>query len=149
MRICDVHQGICPHKRRKRVGRGSGSGHGKTAGRGFKGQRSRTNHGNLNPTYEGGQMPLFRRLPKRGFNNARFRKTFAVVNVEDLNHFEDGSVVDAETLRKAGLVRGVCDGVRVLGDGVLERKLVVKASGFSVVAAKKITDKGGQAEKIA
>ncbi len=132
-------------KRRKRVGRGSGSGTGKTAGRGFKGQKSRSgSFGNV--FFIGGQTPLFRRLPKRGFTSRT--PSAAIVNLADLNHFEDGSVVDIEAMRTAGLIRRKDTRVKILGMGNLEKKLTVKASAFTASAAKGIEDKGGKAERI-
>ena len=117
---------------RKRKGQGVGSGLGKTAGRGQKGQNSRSG-GGVRPGFEGGQIPLFQRLPKRGFKNVN-RKEYAVVNVSDLNVFENGAEVTIETLIKAGLVNKTYDGVKVLGNGTLEKKLTVKASKFSASA---------------
>ncbi len=136
-----------PRKRRKRVGRGPGSGHGKTSTRGHKGQKARSG-GAKGPGFEGGQMPLQRRLPRRGFNNARFKKKFAVVNVAALNVFEDGTVVTPEALVARRIVRRIADGVKVLGDGVLERSLTVRAHAFSREARAKIEAAGGQAEVI-
>ncbi len=132
-------------KRRKRVGRGSGSGSGKTAGRGFKGQKSRSgSFGNV--FFVGGQTPLFRRLPKRGFTSGIPRA--AIVNLSDLNGFEDGSVVDIEAMRTAGLIRRKDKRIKILGQGNLEKKLTVKASAFTASAAKGIEDKGGKVEKV-
>ena len=132
-------------KRRKRVARGPGSGTGKTAGRGFKGQTSRS--GSFGSVFfVGGQTPLFRRLPKRGFTSSIPRA--AIVNLSDLNHFEDGSVVDVETMREAGFLRRKDKRVKILGHGNLEKKLTVKASAFTASAAKAIEDKGGKAERI-
>lgn len=129
---------------RKRLGRGIGSGLGKTSGKGNKGQNARTG-GGVRPGFEGGQLPLFQRLPKRGFHNIN-RKEYAIVNVEDLNIFENGSVVDVEALIAAGLVKKVNDGVKVLGDGALEKKLTVKAHKFSAKAEEAITKAGGTVE---
>ncbi len=135
------------HKVRRRVGRGAGSGLGKTAGRGHKGQSSRPS--SMPPiTSEGGQMPLFRRLPKRGFNNANFTRRYAIVNVSQLDRFEEGSRIDAELLSKAGLIRGVEMPLKILGDGELNRKLTVIAQKFSRSAEQKITSAGGTAEKV-
>src|SRR5438045_7886378 len=117
---------------KKRVGRGPGSGHGKTAGRGEKGQKSRTGFSRM-LGFEGGQMPLHRRLPKRGFTNI-FKKEYAVVNVSDLERFDDGVTVDEGMLRQAGLVKGQIDGVKILGDGKLSKKLTVAATKFSASA---------------
>ncbi len=129
---------------RKRLGRGTGSGLGKTSGKGNKGQNARSG-GGVRPGFEGGQLPLFQRLPKRGFHNVS-RKEYAVVNVEDLNVFENGTVVDVEALIAAGLVKKVNDGVKVLGDGALEKKLTVKAHKFSAKAEEAITKAGGTVE---
>ncbi|MBS1476329.1 MAG: 50S ribosomal protein L15 [Acholeplasmatales bacterium] len=131
---------------RKRKGQGVGSGLGKTAGRGQKGQNSRSG-GGVRPGFEGGQIPLFQRLPKRGFKNVN-RKEYAVVNVSDLNVFENGAEVTIETLIKAGLVNKTYDGVKVLGNGTLEKKLTVKASKFSASAEAAIKNAGGTAEVI-
>lgn len=129
---------------RKRVGRGTGSGHGKTSCRGHKGQNARSG-GGVRPGFEGGQTPLFKRLPKRGFTNVN-RKEYAVVNVEDLNVFEAGSVVTIETLQEKGLVKKVYDGLKVLGNGNLNVKLTVKAHKFSKAAEAAITTAGGTIE---
>lgn len=131
---------------RKRKGQGVGSGLGKTAGRGQKGQNSRSG-GGVRPGFEGGQIPLFQRLPKRGFKNVN-RKEYAVVNVSDLNVFENGAEVTIKTLIKAGLVNKTYDGVKVLGNGTLEKKLTVKASKFSASAEAAIKNAGGTVEVI-
>lgn len=131
---------------RKRKGQGIGSGLGKTAGRGQKGQNSRSG-GGVRPGFEGGQIPLFQRLPKRGFKNVN-RKEYAVINVSDLNRFENGSEVTVETLIKEGLVNKTYDGVKVLGNGTLEKKLTVKASKFSASAEAAIKNAGGTVEVI-
>ena len=135
-------------KARKRLGRGIGSGTGKTAGKGHKGQNARSG-GGVRPGFEGGQMPLFRRLPKRGFTNI-FRKEIAIVNIDDLNRFEEGTVVTPELLFEQGLVKksGSKDGVKVLGNGDLEVKLTVQAQRFSKSAIEKIEATGGKAEVI-
>ena len=127
-----------------RVGRGHGSGNGKTAGKGHKGQNARSG-GGVRPGFEGGQMPLQRRLPKRGFNNI-FRTQYATVNVSALNIFEDGAVVNAEALINAGLLKKTLDGVKVLGNGELTKKLTVEAAAFSASAKQKIEEAGGKAE---
>ena len=114
-------------KTRKRVGRGAGSGLGKTSGKGHKGQNARSG-GGVRPGFEGGQLPLFRRLPKRGFSNAPFKKEYAVINLSDLNKFEDGAEVSPEILKDMGLVKNTLDGIKVLGNGKLEKKLTVKAT---------------------
>ena len=133
------------HSDNFRRGRGHGSGNGKTAGKGHKGQKARS--GPTRPGFEGGQMPLYRRIPKRGFTN-RFAKEYAEVNVADLNRFEDGTVVDFDLMLQSGLVKQVKDGVKVLGNGELEKKLTVKAEKFSKSAAEKIEKAGGKAEVI-
>ena len=129
-----------------RKGRGPGSGNGKTAGKGHKGQNARSG-GGVRPGFEGGQLPLYRKLPKRGFKN-RFAVNYAIVNVSDLNRFEDGSVVDLETLLAAKLVRKELDGLKVLGDGELTKKLTVKATVFSATAKEKIEAAGGKTEEV-
>lgn len=131
-------------KERFRVGRGHGSGNGKTAGKGHKGQNARAG-GGVRPGFEGGQMPLYRRLPKRGFTN-HFATNYAIVNVSDLNTFEDGAVVDAAALTEAGLVNDQLDGIKVLGNGELTKKLTVHATAFSESAKAKIEAAGGKAE---
>ena len=131
-------------KSRKRVGRGHGSGSGKTSGRGHKGQNARSG-GGVRIGFEGGQMPLARRIPKRGFNNI-FATKYAIVNVSDLNNFKDGTVVDTELLIASGLVKKVNDGVKILGNGELTAKLTVKAAKFSQSAIEKIEKAGGKAE---
>ena len=128
-----------------RVGRGHGYGNGKTAGKGHKGQNARSG-GGVRPGFEGGQMPLYRRLPKRGFNNARFATNYAIVNVSDLDVFEDGAVVDAAALVESGLVNDQCDGIKILGNGEISKKLTVHAAAFSQSAKEKIEAAGGKAE---
>ena len=131
---------------KKRLGRGPGSGHGKTAGRGEKGQKSRSGYSGKRG-FEGGQMPLHRRLPKRGFTNI-FKKDYAVVNVSDLERFDTGASIDEATLRQAGLVKGSHDGVKVLGDGELSKKLTVSATKFSKSAREIIEKAGGTCQEI-
>ncbi len=133
-------------KARKRIGRGYGSGTGKTAGKGHKGQKARAGHG-MRPGFEGGQMPLQRRIPKRGFNNI-FGKDIVSVNVGTLNKFEDGAAVDAAALIEAGIIKKCGDGVKILANGELTKKLTVKASAFSEAAKAKIEAAGGKAEVI-
>ena len=133
-------------KTRKRLGRGTGSGLGKTSGRGHKGQYARSGHKHK-PLFEGGQMPMARRIPKRGFNNVN-RKVLAPVNVAALNAFEAGTEITAELLRQVGLVKGNWDGVKVLGNGEIEKKFLVKASAFSATAKEKIEAAGGRCEVI-
>ena len=130
-----------------RKGRGHGSGNGKTAGRGHKGQKARSG-GGVRPGFEGGQTPLYRRIPKRGFNNKRFAAVYAEINVSALNVFEDGAVVDAAALIEAGLIKKAFDGVSVLGNGDLTKKITVKAARFTKAAAEKIESLGGKAEVI-
>ncbi len=133
-------------KKRKRVGRGAGSGLGKTSGRGENGQNSRSG-GRVRPGFEGGQMPLHRRLPKRGFTNI-FSKKYAIINVDELNKFEDDTEITPEFLLENKVIKKIGDGVKVLGSGKLEKKLVVKAHKFSKSAVEKIESSGGKAEVI-
>jgi len=128
----------------KRLGRGPGSGTGKTSGKGHKGQKARSG-GGVRPGFEGGQMPLFRRIPKRGFTNI-FAKEYAIVNVADLNKFEDGTVITAELLKETGVISKINDGLKVLGNGTLEKKLEVKAAKVSKAAQQKIEEAGGKVE---
>ena len=130
----------------KRIGRGHGSGQGKTAGKGHKGQKARAGRG-MRPGFEGGQMPLQRRVPKRGFNNI-FATRYAIVNLAALNKFENGAVVDTEALKAAGLVKNSYDGVKILGNGSVSKKLTVRATAFSASAKEKIEKAGGTAEVI-
>ena len=134
-------------KTRKRVGRGPGSGLGKTSGKGHKGQNARSG-GGVRPGFEGGQLPLFRRLPKRGFSNAKFKTVYAVINLSDLNRFEDGAIVTPEILKEMGILKNQLSGVKVLGNGKLEKKLTVKAHKFSSSAKESIEKMGGKAEVI-
>lgn len=134
-------------KDRKRVGRGPGSGNGKTSGKGHKGQKARSG-GGVRPGFEGGQLPLYRRLSKRGFNNYNFRTVYATVNVSDLEVFEEGTVVTKELLIEKGLVKKELDGIKVLGNGELTKKLTVKANKFSSSAKAKIENVGGTIEVI-
>jgi len=143
MNLNNVHRGIQKHKPRKRVGRGTGSGHGKTCGRGHKGQRSRAGF-SVHPTFEGGQMPLVRRIPKRGFHN-RFALSVAAVNVGQLDAlFENGDEVTPETLKQKNLAKRRYDVLKILGDGALTKKLKVAAHRFSKSAVEKIEGAGGQ-----
>jgi large subunit ribosomal protein L15 len=149
MDLSTVHQGVHKRKRKKRVGRGPGSGHGKTASRGSKGQYASAGAKVFHQTFEGGQMPLFRRIPKRGFSQATWAKTYLVVNVGDIDKaFADGATVNPDTLRSTGLAKGPADGVRVLGTGEVTKKLTVHAHHFSKSAAEKITAKGGTVNVI-
>jgi len=131
---------------KKRIGRGPGSGHGKTSGRGEKGQKSRSGYSRM-LGFEGGQMPLHRRLPKRGFTNI-FKKEYAIVNLSDLERFDNGATVDETALRQAGLVKGKNDGIKVLGHGSVTKKLTVHASKFSDTARKQIEAAGGTCQEI-
>ncbi len=143
MNLNDVHQDITKFKKRKRIGRGPGSGHGKTSGRGHKGQRSRAG-ASFHPTFEGGQMPLVRRIPKRGFNN-RWADAVAIVNLGDLDaRFNDGDEVTPDTLKANNLAKGRYDVLKVLGDGELTKKLKVTAHRFSKSAIEKIEKAGGE-----
>ena len=130
-----------------RKGRGAGSGNGKTAGKGHKGQNARSG-GGVRPGFEGGQLPLYRKLPKRGFNNFRFGKKYAVINVQSLNKFNNGDVVDCAALLAAGIINNCFDGVKVLGEGELTKALTVKAAVFSATAKEKIEAVGGKTEVV-
>jgi large subunit ribosomal protein L15 len=132
----------------KRLGCGESSGHGKTSGKGHKGQKARSG-GSIRLGFEGGQMPLIRRVPKRGFNNAAFKTRYAVVNLSDLEHFDAGTAIDEAILRAAGLVRGKIDGVKILGNGDLTKKLAISAHKFSGSAREKIEKAGGSATLVA
>jgi large subunit ribosomal protein L15 len=133
-------------KAKKRLGRGIGSGLGKTSGRGHKGQNARSG-GGVRPGFEGGQMPLFRRLPKRGFTNV-FKKEYDIVNISDLNKFEDGAEVTPEILKDMGIIKNKKDGLKILGNGEINSKITVKANSFSKSAIEKIEAAGGKAEVI-
>jgi len=146
MELNSLKPAIGSTKNRKRIGRGIGSGHGKTATKGHKGQKARSG-GNVEPGFEGGQMPMQRRLPKRGFNPLN-RKEYSLVNLGQMDVFEAGQSVDVEALLKSGLVSKVRDGVKVLADGDLTRALNVKAHKFSAAAKAKIVAAGGTAEEI-
>ena len=145
MKLHELRPNEKAFKERKRVGRGPGSGLGKTSGKGEKGQNARSG-GGVRPGFEGGQLPLFRRLPKRGFSNAKFKTVYAVINLSDLNKFEDGAIVTPEILKEMGILKNQLDGVKVLGNGKLEKKLTVKAHRFSKVAQEAIEKMGGKAE---
>ena len=148
MNLCDVHKGITPHKRRKRRGRGIGSGLGKTSGRGHKGQRSRAGY-SRHPVFQGGAMPLVRRIPKRGFNN-RWALSIATVNISDLEDcFAAGDQVDPATLQSRNLAKGRYDQIKILGDGQLTKKLKVTAHRFSKSAREKIEQAGGEVVVLA
>ena len=145
MKLHELRPNDKAFKERKRVGRGPGSGLGKTSGKGHKGQNARSG-GGVRPGFEGGQLPLFRRLPKRGFSNVKFKTEYAVINLSDLNKFEDGAIVTPEILKEMGILKNQLDGVKVLGNGKLEKKLTVKAHRFSKTAQEAIEKMGGKAE---
>lgn len=147
MRLHDLKPRPGAKHRRKRLGQGESSGHGKTSGRGGKGQTARSGS-SIRPGFEGGQMPLIRRIPKRGFNNARHTVRYIPVNIEYLERFENGAQVDLDTLRKAGLANGPGAGIKILGDGELTKKLKVSAHAFSASAKAKIESKGGTCELV-
>lgn len=146
MNLYELSPAIGSKKVAKRIGRGHGSGQGKTAGKGHKGQKARSG-GGVRPGFEGGQMPLHRRIPKRGFNNI-FAKKIVAVNVAALNAFEDGAQVDAQALINAGIIKKEYDGIKILSNGKLTKKLNVKANAFSESARQKIEEVGGKAEVI-
>ena len=147
MKLHTLYQPEGAVKARKRVGRGVATGNGKTAGKGHKGQNARSG-GGVRPGFEGGQLPLFRRLPKRGFSNAPFKIEYATINVSDLEKFEDGAVITPELLKEMGILKQQLDGVKVLGNGELTKKVTVKANRFSKTAVEKIEKIGGKAEVI-
>jgi large subunit ribosomal protein L15 len=147
MRLHDLKPRPGAKHRRKRLGQGESSGHGKTSGRGGKGQTARSGS-SIRIGFEGGQMPLIRRIPKRGFNNARHTTRYIPVNLDSLNRFDDGARVDFESLQKAGLANGKAAGVKILGDGELTKKLTVTAHAFSASAKAKIEGKGGSCQVI-
>jgi large subunit ribosomal protein L15 len=147
MRLHDLKPRPGAKHRRKRLGQGESSGHGKTAGRGGKGQTARSGS-SIRIGFEGGQMPLIRRMPKRGFNNARHTTRYVAVNLESLNRFDDGAKIDVEALRQAGLANGPVKLIKILGDGELTRKLTVSAHAFSASARSKIEAKGGACEVV-
>lgn len=147
MKLHELKPAAGSRKRRKIVGRGPGSGHGQTSGRGEKGQKARSGGGS-HPWFEGGQLPLHRRVPKRGFTNV-FRFEYAILNVKDLERFEAGATVSPSTLREAGLVRHIASGVKILGEGSLSKALAVSAHAFSKSAEAKIRAAGGTVEVIA
>lgn len=146
MKMHELAPAIGSTKESKRIGRGHGSGNGKTAGKGHKGQKARAGHG-MRAGFEGGQMPLQRRVPKRGFNNI-FATEWTAINVSALEVFEDGSTVDAQALQAAGIIKKAVNPVKVLGNGKLTKKLTVKLDAFSASAAEKINAVGGKAEVI-
>lgn len=146
MKLYELAPSAGSTKDAKRVGRGHGSGSGKTSGRGHKGQNARSG-GGVRLGFEGGQMPIYRRLPKRGFTNI-FATNYAEVKVSDFNIFEDGAVVDAKALKEAGVIKKACDGIKVLGNGSIEKKITVQAKKFTASAKEKIEAAGGKAEVI-
>ena len=146
MKLYELAPSAGSTKDAKRVGRGHGSGAGKTSGRGHKGQNARSG-GGVRLGFEGGQMPIYRRLPKRGFTNI-FATNYAEVKVSDFNIFEDGAVVDAKALKEAGVIKKACDGIKVLGNGTLEKKVTIQAKKFTASAKEKIEAAGGKAEVI-
>ena len=147
MKLNNIHSAEGAIHKAKRLGRGTSSGHGKTSGKGHKGQNARSG-GGVRPGFEGGQLPLFRRLPKRGFTNAKFKTRYAVINLSDLEKFEKDSVVTPELLHEMGIIKKQLDGIKVLGNGKLTKKLIVKANAFSDTAVAKIQELGGKVEVI-
>ena len=147
MKLNELQRNIGATHARKRVGRGSGSGLGKTSGRGQKGQKARSG-GSINPVFEGGQLPLYRRIPKRGFSNHMFKTRYAVINLDAFNAFEDNTVVTPALLKDAGIIKNQLDGIKVLGNGKLEKKLTIQANKFSKSALEKIKEAGSKAEVI-
>ena len=147
MKLHELEKNLGATHKKKVLGRGRGSGLGKTSGKGHKGQNARSG-GGVRTVFEGGQTPLYRRLPKRGFNNAEFRKEYAVINVSDLNRFENGTVVTPALLKDTGLVKKQYEGIKVLGNGKLEKKLTIQANKFSESALEKIKEAGSKAEVI-
>lgn len=147
MKLGELRAPVGAKKDPTRKGRGHGTGNGKTAGRGQKGQKSRSG-GGVRPGFEGGQMPLYMRLPKRGFNNKRFATHYAEINITSLNSFEDGDVITAEVLLEKGIIKKVLDGVKVLGNGELTKKITVKAAKFTKSAQEKIESAGGKVEVV-
>jgi len=145
MKLHELQPAPGSSKAAKRKGRGPGSGNGKTAGKGHKGQLARS--GGKGPYFEGGQLPMSRRLPKRGFNNI-FAKEIAIISLYDLEKFDDGSLIDEAVLRQRGLVKGSTDGIKVLGNGDITKKLTVRLSAFSSSAKQKIEEAGGKAEVV-
>ena len=147
MKLHELEKNIGATHRKKRIGRGPGSGLGKTGGRGQKGQKARSGV-SISPVFEGGQLPLYRRIPKRGFTNAKFKTIYATINVEALNRFEDGTVITPALLKETGLVKKQYNGIKVLGNGKLEKKITIQANKFSSSALEKIKEAGSKAEVI-
>ncbi|MBT3880585.1 MAG: 50S ribosomal protein L15 [Candidatus Scalindua sp.] len=146
MNLIDAKKSLQKIKKRKRVGRGAGSGHGKTSCKGFKGQKSRSGN-KLRTIFEGGQMPLFRRIPKRGFTNP-FKKKYTILNIKDFENFDSGTSVDLQSLKECGLIKSLKYDLKVLGEGVLTKSLTIAAHKFSGVAIAKIKEAGGEAVAI-
>ena len=147
MKLNELQRNIGATQKKKRVGRGSGSGLGKTSGRGQKGQKARSGV-SLGSVFEGGQIPLYRRIPKRGFSNHMFKTKYAVVNLDTLNVFENNTVITPALLKDAGIIKNELDGIKVLGNGKLEKKLTIQANKFSTSALEKIKEAGSKAEVI-
>ena len=147
MKLHELEKNIGAKQSKKRVGRGPGSGLWKTSGKGQKGQKARSG-ASINPVFEGGQLPLYRRLPKRGFTNALFKTEYAVINVSDLNKFDNGTVVTPALLKEKGIIKKQLKGIKVLGNGKLEKKLTIQAHKFSTSALEKIKESGSKAEVI-
>ena len=147
MRLHELEKNPGAKQDKRRVGRGPGSGLGKTSGKGHKGQNARSG-GGVRATFEGGQLPLYRRLPKRGFTNAKFKVEYAVINLKDLNIFEDGTTVTPALLKETGLVKKQLDGIKVLGNGELTKNLTIQANKFTASALEKIEKSGSKAEVI-
>ena len=147
MKLHELERNIGATTKKKRIGRGPGSGLGKTSGKGQKGQKARSGV-SIGAVFEGGQLPLYRRIPKRGFKNAKFKTVYACINVGELNKFEDGAVVTPALLKEAGLLKNQLDGVKVLGNGKLEKKITIQANKFSKSAEEKIKEAGSKIEVI-
>ena len=147
MKLHELEKNIGATHRKKRVGNGRGSGLGKTCGSGQKGQKARSG-GSINPVFEGGQLPLYRRLPKRGFTNHMFKTEYAVINVSDLNRFNNGDVITPALLKEKGIIKKQLSGIKVLGNGKLEKKLTIQANKFTKSALEKIKESGSKAEVI-
>ncbi len=147
MKLHELEKNIGAKQKRKIVGRGPGSGLGKTSGKGQKGQNARSG-GGVSPVFEGGQLPLYRRLPKRGFSNHEFKVRYATINLGDLNIFEEGTLVTPALLKEVGLVKKQLDGIKILGDGELNKKLTIQAHKFSKSAVEKLEESGSKIEVI-
>ena len=147
MKLHELEKNIGATHRKKRVGNGRGSGLGKTCGRGQKGQKARSG-GSINPVFEGGQLPLYRRLPKRGFTNHMFKTEYAVINLSDLNRFNNGDVITPVLLKEKGIIKKQLSSIKVLGNGKLEKKLTIQANKFTKSALEKIKESGSKAEVI-